>query len=308
MHYSPCFHFLLPCLVYSFAVAFLTLRFSKTKISFSIILRQTIICSPLLFRNCNCHLNCCSLLNIRAFNCHISLHNILKEKFSACRATFVNSWIRDSAATHYISFLEIDWDQISKIVKKLTDRNEYQGIGLLNFNDSEIDQWKQLIPDAEHVILHLDYVSNNITWESLYPEWIDEEEEFEVPTCPSLPKLKVPGKPRIDLVAVKLPCNKSESWSRDVARFHLQLEAARIAASSKGYHPVRVLILTDCFPIPNLFICKELLIREGNVWLFQPNLNTLRNKLQLPIGSCELAVPLKAKGQFETKCMLLVDV
>jgi len=69
---------------------------------------------------------------------------------------------------------------------------------------------------------------------------------------------------------------------------------------------VRVLIVTDCFPIPNLFTCKELLIHEGNVWLFQPNLNTLRNKLQLPVGSCELAVPLKAKGQFDTKCMLLV--
>lgn len=239
----------------------------------------------------------------RAFYCNISLHITLK-KFAACRATFVDSWIRVSAATQYISVLEVDWDQIEKIIEKLIDRNEYQGIGLLNFNESEIDHWKQLIPDAEHVNLHLDYVSNNITWDTLYPEWIDEEEEFEVPTCPSLPRIKVPGKPRIDLVAVKLPCNKSGSWSRDVARFHLQLEAARIAASSKGYHPVRVLIVSDCFPIPNLFNCKELLTREGYVWLFQPNLNTLRNKLQLPVGSCELAVPLKAKGQFETKCIV----
>lgn len=167
----------------------------------------------------------------------------------------------------------------------------------MNFNDDEIDHWKEVLPDAEHIVLHLNHVSNNMTWESLYPEWIDEEEEFEVPTCPSLPKLKIPGKPRLDLVAVKLPCNRSGSWSRDVARLHLQLEAARLAASSKGYHPVHVLLVTDCFPIPNLFTGKELVLRKGNAWLFDPNLNTLRDKLQLPVGSCELAVPLQAKGQ-----------
>lgn len=236
----------------------------------------------------------------------ISSQHLEGEVF-ACRSNLAERWIRESAATdpRYISFLDINWDQISNIIEKLTDRNEYQGIGLLNFDDSEINLWKELIPEVEHVVLQLDSVSPNITWESLYPEWIDEEEDFEVPTCPSLPKLKVPGKPRVDLVAVKLPCNKSGSWSRDVARLHLQLEAARVAASSKGYHPVRVLIVTDCFPIPNLFTCRELLIHEGNVWLFQPNLNTLRNKLQLPVGSCELAVPLKAKGQFDNSMLLV---
>ncbi|KAJ4700888.1 Hexosyltransferase [Melia azedarach] len=190
---------------------------------------------------------------------------------SASRPSFVDRWVRESATgdRRYLSTLDVNWDQISNVAEKLIDRNEYQGIGLLNFNNSEIDNWKQLIPDAEHIALHLDHVSDSITWESLYPEWIDEEEEFEVPTCPSLPKIQIPGKPRIDLIAVKLPCNKFGRWSRDVARLHLQLEAARIAASSKG-----------------------------NAWLYKPNLNRLREKLQLPVGSCELAVPLKAKENF----------
>ncbi|KAI8531482.1 hypothetical protein RHMOL_Rhmol11G0139600 [Rhododendron molle] len=213
------------------------------------------------------------------------------------RTTFVESWIRDASALdqRYISHVDVNWDHISEVIEKLTDQNEYQGIALLNFNGSEIEQWSQFIPEIEHVILNLDHVSNNITWESLYPEWIDEEEEFEVPTCPKVPKLQVPGKPRLDLIAVKLPCNKSGDWSRDVARLHLQLSAARLAATARGYHPVRVLLVTDCFPTPNLFTCKELLVREGDVWLYEPNLNMLREKLQLPVGSCELAVPLKAK-------------
>lgn len=215
--------------------------------------------------------------------------------------------MRESASRdpQYLSTLDIDWDQIPNVVEKLTGRNEFQGIGLLNFNDSEVDHWKQLIPDAEHVVLNLDHVSNDITWESLYPEWIDEEEEFEVPTCPSLPKLQVPGKPRIDLVAVKLPCIKLGRWSRDVARLHLQLEAARIASSSKGLHPVHVLLVTECFPIPNLFTCKDIVVREGNAWLYKPDLHRLREKLLLPVGSCELAVPLKAKGQYESDCFTL---
>lgn len=229
-----------------------------------------------------------------------AVHNTDGPSDSLSRKSFVDRWIRESPADdpRYTSSLQINWDQISKVIEKLDDRNEYQGVGLLNFNDKENDDWKQLLPDAEHIVLHLDHVLNNITWESLYPEWIDEEEEFEVPSCPSLPRLPVPGKPRIDLIAVKLPCNKSGDWARDVARLHLQLAAARLAATAKSYHPVRVLLVTECFPIPNLFTCKELVAREGNIWLYEPNLNTMRGKLQLPVGSCELSVPLLAKDRF----------
>ncbi|GKU90599.1 hypothetical protein SLEP1_g4577 [Rubroshorea leprosula] len=228
-----------------------------------------------------------------------SIQFCISGKSVTCRPGFVERWIGDSSEDpRYISNLDINWDQISNVIEKLTDRNEYQGIGLLNFNISEIDHWKELIPDVEHVSLQLEHVSGNVTWESLYPEWIDEEEEFEVPTCPSLPSLLVPGKPRIDLIAVKLPCMKSRRWSRDVARLHLQLAAARLAASAKGVHPVRVLLVTDCFPIANLFTCKDLVLREGNVWLYEPNLHKLREVIRLPVGSCELSVPLKAKEYF----------
>ncbi|XP_044509958.1 putative UDP-glucuronate:xylan alpha-glucuronosyltransferase 3 [Mangifera indica] len=218
---------------------------------------------------------------------------------AASRSSF-RRWIGESATAdpRYLSTLDVDWDQMSNVVEKLTDRNKYLGVGLLKFNDSEIEHWKQLLPDAEHVALHLDHVSNNITWEVLYPEWIDEDKEFEVPTCPSLPKIQVPGKPRIDLIVVKLPCNKLGRWSRDVARLHLQLEAARLAASSKSRHPVHVLLITNCFPIPNLFTCEDIVIHTGNAWLYKPNLHWLREKVQLPVGSCELAVPLKAKEHF----------
>ena len=204
-------------------------------------------------------------------------------------------WIWGASDARYMSHLEINWNEISKAIK-ISSKNDFHRIGLLNFNKQETDNWKHLIPNAEHISLHLDYARKNVTWDSLYPEWIDEEQEDEVPICPSLPMLDMPRK-RLDLVAVKLPCRDEGNWSRDVARLHLQLAAAQLAASAEGYRPVHLLIVTKCFPIPNLFTCKELVFHEGSVWLYKPNLNVLREKLQLPVGSCELALPFKAIGK-----------
>ena len=216
-----------------------------------------------------------------------------------CRPSFVNRWIWGGSDPRYISDLDVNWDDISKVIDQLVDMNQYQGIGLLNFNKTEVNNWKQLIPQTSHIVLHLDYAEKNVTWDTLYPEWIDEEEEDEVPICPLLPKLEAPKK-RLDLIAVKLPCRNEGNWSRDIARLHLQLAAAQLAASAKGNYPVHLLFITSCFPIPNLYTCKELAAREGNTWLYKPNLNVLREKVQLPVGSCELAVPLKVKGQLQS--------
>lgn len=192
----------------------------------------------------------------------------------------------------------MNWGEISQVVEKLHNKEgRIQGIGLLNFNNSEVKQWKHLIPSADQTVLQLDYADKNVTWDVLYPEWIDEEQETEVPSCPSLPKLEIPRK-RIDLIAVKLPCKNDGNWSTDIARLHLQLAAAGLAASAKGSYPVHVLFVTKCFPIPNLFTCKQLLAKNGNVWLYKPNLDVLREKIQLPVGSCELALPLGNRGMF----------
>ncbi|KAG5155420.1 hypothetical protein JHK82_013389 [Glycine max] len=207
---------------------------------------------------------------------------------------FVNRWIWDGLDPRYVSNVDINWGDILQITAKLTGKKEFQGVGLVNFNNTELDHWEQLIPNATHVVLELEYAAKNVTWESLYPEWIDEEEETEVPVCHSLPSLRSPGI-RLNLIAVKLPHVNGGNWSRDVARLHLQLAVARLATSFKGNYPVYVLFVTNFFPIPNLFTCKELVGHEGDVWLYKPNLKVLGEKLHLPVGSCELALPLRGK-------------
>ncbi|KAJ6681538.1 UDP-GLUCURONATE:XYLAN ALPHA-GLUCURONOSYLTRANSFERASE 3-RELATED [Salix koriyanagi] len=119
------------------------------------------------------------------------------------------------------------------------------------------------------------------------------------PLCPVLPKLKVPGKPRIDIIAVEASMQQvSEMVKRCGSLCTCSLLLQILLLLLKVITPVRVLLVTDCFPTPNLFTCKELIWHEGNLWLYQPNLNVLREKMQLPVGSCELSVPLKAKEHF----------
>ncbi|KAI4330129.1 hypothetical protein MLD38_028434 [Melastoma candidum] len=210
------------------------------------------------------------------------------------RPSLVQRWIWGSEEEdrRYVSDLDIVWDD----VRDITGRNMFRNIGLLNFNGSEVGQWKALMPSVDRVEhLHLDRADKNVTWDVLYPEWIDEEEESEIPKCPELPKPKDPGV-QLDLIVVKLPCRNEWNWSRDVARLHLQLAAATFAAEAKGKTPIHVLFITRRFPMPNLFPCKELVVRKGHSWLYRPNLDILREKLQLPVGSCELALPLRANG------------
>ncbi|XP_054804855.1 UDP-glucuronate:xylan alpha-glucuronosyltransferase 1 [Prosopis cineraria] len=207
-----------------------------------------------------------------------------------------SGWIWGGSDNRYISNEDIDWNDILAVSMKVTAKNELQGVGLLNFNNTEVEKWEKLMPDSRHIVLHLEYAAKNVTWESLYPEWIDEEEETEVPICPSLPSLRSPGT-RLNLIAVKLPCHraKNSNWSRDVGRLHLLLAAAGLAASFKGNYTVHVLFITNCFPMPNLFTCNELVAHEGNAWLYRPNLSVLRQKVQLPAGSCELALSMRGK-------------
>jgi hypothetical protein len=205
-------------------------------------------------------------------------------------------WDKTSSDPRYVSSVDVRWEDVYKALGNLRSGNQNLKVGLLNFNSTEYGSWTQLLSDSHVSIIRLEHAKDSITWQTLYPEWIDEEEETEIPSCPSLPEPDVRRDVRFDVIAVKLPCTHVAGWSRDVARLHLQLSAAKLAVtSSKRNHKVHVLFVTECFPIPNLFPCKNLVRHEGNAWLYSPDSKALREKLRLPVGSCELAVPLKAK-------------
>lgn len=207
-------------------------------------------------------------------------------------------WERNIVDERYLSLDVVEWSRVSNILRNLSHKsNENLKLGLLNFDEDEVQKWQQLVPGLECTTFSLDYASGDVKWETLYPESMGEEQPFEVPKCPHLPLPKASKHLKLDVVAAKLPCRKWENnWSRDVARLHLQLAAANLAASMKGSR-VHVLLITECWPMPNLFTCKDLIAHENTTWLYEPDLKVLKQKLKLPVGSCELAVPLKSKAR-----------
>uniref|UniRef100_A0A1J3I4M1 Hexosyltransferase n=1 Tax=Noccaea caerulescens TaxID=107243 RepID=A0A1J3I4M1_NOCCA len=168
-------------------------------------------------------------------------------------------------------------------------------IGMVNMEESDLTQWKRY---GEMVHIHFERVSKLFTWQDLFPEWIDEEEDTEVPTCPEIPMPDFDSLEKLDLIVVKLPCNYPEKgWRREVLRLQVNLVAANLAAK-KGKRDwkwkSKVLFWSKCQPMIEIFRCDDLEKREGDWWLYRPEVVRLQQKLSLPIGSCNLALPLWA--------------
>ncbi|XP_074581063.1 putative UDP-glucuronate:xylan alpha-glucuronosyltransferase 3 [Curcuma longa] len=239
---------------------------------------------------------CCLALTL-AFSSSIYIEQPWHSSYRHQPANVSHLWRKTFADPRYASDSVVNWEKISQITKDIVLGGNPR-IGLLNFNCSEVRLWHQTLRQAEFSSLNLDYADANTTWETLYPGWINEGEKNKIPTCPTLPEPEMVKGFTFDLVAVKLPCNRSGRWSRDVARLHLQLAAAKIAEASSRVH---VLLVTDCLPLPNLFTCKNLVRHEGNFWLYKPEIASLREKIRLPVGSCELSIPFEAKVRMYTE-------
>ncbi|CDY28292.1 BnaC03g66670D [Brassica napus] len=168
-------------------------------------------------------------------------------------------------------------------------------IGMVNMEEADLTQWKRY-GETNHI--HFDRVSKLFTWHDLFPEWIDEEEDHEVPTCPEIPMPDLERLEKFDLIVVKLPCKyPEEGWRREVLRLQVNLVAANLVAK-KGKTDwtwkSKVLFWSKCQPMIEIFRCDDLEKREGNWWLYRPEVVRLQQKVSLPIGSCNLALPLWA--------------
>ncbi|KAK3150681.1 hypothetical protein QOZ80_3AG0236290 [Eleusine coracana subsp. coracana] len=175
-------------------------------------------------------------------------------------------------------------------------------MGLINIDRAEL---LPLGVEGDAVRVEFDRVSDVFQWSDLFPEWIDEEEEDSVPTCPELPMpdlARYSDDDLMDVVVASLPCNRSApaGWNRDVFRLQVHLAAAQVAArrgrrDAEGR--VRVALRSECGqPMMDLFRCDEAVGREGHWWMYRVHVHRLEEKLRLPVGSCNLALPLWGSG------------
>ncbi|KAI3688994.1 hypothetical protein L2E82_46941 [Cichorium intybus] len=173
-------------------------------------------------------------------------------------------------------------------------------MGIVNMEGEDLSDWNVL---GKTIPVTFEKVSDLFEWKDLFPEWIDEEEEMHETLCPEIPMPDYKKYGYMDMIVVKIPCKyPAEGWARDVYRLQLHLIAANLAVRrgrrSWNRKP-KVVVFSKCRPMVEIFRCDDLLVHDGDWWYYQPNIKRLEQKVYLPVGTCNLALPLWGKGNDE---------
>ncbi|XP_022744423.1 putative UDP-glucuronate:xylan alpha-glucuronosyltransferase 4 [Durio zibethinus] len=177
-------------------------------------------------------------------------------------------------------------------------------VGLVNFNDEEIEyNMHGLVVSTVHV--RFNNVSKARKWEDFFPEWIDEDHKSSLPpTCPEIPMPRLEDYRDLHVVVARVPC---EGWTgkagfRDVFRLQVNLVVANLLVGSGWVTPnvkraVYAVFVGGCGPMPEIFRCDDLLRKVGDHWVYMPELRRLKQKVLMPLGSCQIAPPHGKTGK-----------
>ncbi|KAF2589082.1 hypothetical protein F2Q70_00039830 [Brassica cretica] len=165
-----------------------------------------------------------------------------------------------------------------RLIKNYLPDKKKIRVGLLNIAENERESYEATGTSIlENVHVLLDPLPKNLTWESLFPVWIDEDHTWNAPVCPEVPLPQVEGTAAdVDVVVVKMPCvGFSESKGlRDVFRLQVNLAAAKLVVESgrRNVDPtVYVVFIGSCEPMHEIFRCDERVRRVGEYWVLEPS-------------------------------------
>ncbi|CAO2817821.1 unnamed protein product [Amaranthus hypochondriacus] len=173
-------------------------------------------------------------------------------------------------------------------------------IGAINMENDDLSEWNK---NGDTIIkIPIEKVSQLFEWKHIFPEFIDEEEENEGYSCPEIPIPSFQEYGNLDMVIANLPCNleeKDHGWNRDVFRLQVHLIVANLVVKKSRrdwYGRSKVVLFSKCRPMLDLFRCDDLVKREGDWWFFHSHMGKLEHKVTLPIGSCNLVLPIWGEG------------
>jgi len=175
-------------------------------------------------------------------------------------------------------------------------------VGIVNIDAKEdgdvYEELKSLEAQVESVFVDFDSVDGNLTWEEIFPEWIDESGKRGEAKCPNIPMPKLENFEDLHVVVAKVPCGV-----RDVFRLQVNLVVANLAVRSgwvnkmESHHRnVYVVFVGSCGPMEEIFMCDNLLRHEQQYWVYKPDLWTLKQKTLMPVGSCQIASHYAKRG------------
>ncbi|XP_068657843.1 putative UDP-glucuronate:xylan alpha-glucuronosyltransferase 5 [Aristolochia californica] len=181
-------------------------------------------------------------------------------------------------------------------------REEFGGrrvnVGLVNVEDEgEIREWQEV---GETKLVRFDRVAKELAWKAFFPEWIDENERKVVPKCPEIPMPRFEDYEDFDVVVVRVPSGGDQpSGDRDVFRLQANLVAASLVVRSgrRVNGSVVAVFVGSSAPMLEIFRCEDLVRRVEDLRVYRPDLRRLEQKLALPLGSCQLSLPLIKHGQ-----------
>ncbi|KAI8028403.1 putative UDP-glucuronate:xylan alpha-glucuronosyltransferase 4 [Camellia lanceoleosa] len=182
-------------------------------------------------------------------------------------------------------------------------------VGLVNIDDHQRlgqNDEQFLHGLAEMITVGFDRVDDDLRWEDFFPEWIDEDEKWSPPSCPEIPMPRFEEYGEIDVVVAKVPCGGDDGDDdgggvRNVFRLQVNLMVANLLVRSGWENnqdrTVYAVFIGSCGPMWEIFRCDDLLWNEGEYWVYKPDLRRLKQKVIMPLGSCQLAPPYAEPGR-----------
>ncbi|CAL5397341.1 unnamed protein product [Camellia sinensis] len=180
-------------------------------------------------------------------------------------------------------------------------------IGLVNM-EYEVGENYQMpgLPKAETVTVRFDRVGKDSQWSDFFPKWIDEDEKKGRPLCPEIPMPKFEDYHGLNVVVARVPCKKwaEREGIKDVFRLQLNLVVANLLVRSGWKNDnhqldrtVYAVFISSCGPMREIFRCEDLLMHEDNFFVYRPNLRKLKQKVLMPVGTCQVAPPYEEPGE-----------
>ncbi|KAK6233132.1 Glycosyl transferase [Theobroma cacao] len=177
-------------------------------------------------------------------------------------------------------------------------------VGLVNFGDEEA-AYRVHGSGVNTVHVRFDRVSEASKWVDFFPEWIDEDQKSGPPTCPEIPMPPLEDYRDLDVVVAKVPCDgwTGKSGLKDVFRLQVNLVVANLLVRSGWVmesdvkRAVYAVFIGNCGPMPEIFRCDDLSRKAGDHWVYKPELRRLKQKVVMPLGSCQIAQPYGITGK-----------
>ncbi|KAI5587334.1 hypothetical protein POPTR_005G033500v4 [Populus trichocarpa] len=169
-------------------------------------------------------------------------------------------------------------------------------IGFVNVDDNVKHAYDHMHGEVETVNVDFRPVSKELKWEKFFPEWIDEDARWHEPSCPEVPMPRLEDYRDLDVIVARVPCGSGieKQGIRDVFRLQVNLVVANLVVANGlteggDDRTVSVIFIGSCGPMQEIFRCDDLMTHLGEYWVYKPELRRLRQKVQMPVGSCQIA-------------------